>query len=187
MAINTWRDAHPRTTRPGDSHVSACLPVTAPRAYSIAGTSRLPLLLGMVVIALLVAVAIPAWQDHTIRGRVGDVLGAVAEATVRLSGYVATQGELPVPADPALQAVLAAARAPERVADAAWSSDGGGVGATGVLALTLAEADDLGAMRGATILVTATVIGGRQVTWACAPRDPELARFLPAACGDLFE
>jgi type IV pilus assembly protein PilA len=187
MAINTWRYAHPRTTRPADRHCTACLTVTAPCASAIAGASRLPLLLGIVVIALLVAVAIPAWQDHTVRGRVTDVLGAAAEATVRLSGYVATQGELPVPADPALPAVLAAARAPDRIADAAWSSDGGGVGATGVLALTLAEADDLGAMRGATILLTATVIGGRQVTWSCAPRDPELARFLPPACGDLFE
>lgn len=174
-------------TRQGDRRRAGHCAAAHPAATRHAGASRLPLLIVIVLVALLVAVAVPVWQDRAIRGRVIEVLGAAADAPGRLSAYVATQGELPVPGDPALEAVLGAATAPSRVADATWTSDGGGVGATGVLTLTLAGADELGAMGGAKILVTATVIGGRQVTWACAPRDPELARFLPAACGDLFE
>lgn len=186
MTINASRRLYAPAARQGDLHrTEDHWPRTGPARH--AGISRLPLLLLLVVIALLIAVAIPIWQDRTIRGRVIDVLGAAAKAPEGLSAYVATQGELPMPADPTLDGLLEAATAPDRVAEATWASDGGGVGATGVLTLTLAEAKELGTMSGAAILVTATVIGGRQVTWACAPADPELSRFLPAACGDLFE
>lgn len=161
--------------------------VSVRRKRSCAGASRLPMLIGAVVVVLIIIVAIPAWQEHTVRGRVAGVLGTAAEATLKLSEYVATQGEMPVPADPALQAVLSLATSPDSIQDATWSSDGGGVGATGVLALTLAESEQLGPMSGATILMTGTVIGGRQVAWACAPGDPEHLPYLPVACGETLE
>jgi type IV pilus assembly protein PilA len=59
------------------------------------GFTLIELMIVIAIIGILAAVAIPAYQDYTVRAKVSEALSVAAQAKTAVSEYYITQGSLP--------------------------------------------------------------------------------------------
>ena len=60
-----------------------------------AGFTLIELMIVVAIIGILAAVALPAYQDYTIRAKLSEVVGMAAAAKTSVSEYYATIGNMP--------------------------------------------------------------------------------------------
>jgi type IV pilus assembly protein PilA len=60
------------------------------------GFTLIELMIVVAIIGILAAIAIPAYQDYTVRAKLSEAIGALAAAKTSVSEYYISVGEMPV-------------------------------------------------------------------------------------------
>ena len=134
-----------------------------------AGFTLIELMIVIAILAILIAIAVPAYQNYTIRAKVSECVNATAPAKVAVSETRLATGTLPTDNDEAGWEGF--------TSDYCTSID---VGALGVITMT---ADPAGVGAPSTVVATwdPTTIGTSQnIQWDCNGTSGQ--QYLPAEC-----
>ena len=130
------------------------------------GFTLIELMIVVAIIGILAAVALPAYQDYTVRAKVTEVILAASGAKTGVAEAYAANGAMPTSAT-----FTPVNQVSKFVSGVAWS--GSSITATA----TSAE----GKISGSTITLTATADASTGVlTWVCA--GTILSKYRPASC-----
>lgn len=137
------------------------------------GFTLIELMIVVAIIGILAAVALPAYQDYTIRAKITEAIGMASAAKTAVSEHVISRGTWPA------NATQAGYDAPSDLGVVGSI----GIGASnGVITVTLASSATagLGAAAGGTFTLSGAT-SGQNVAWVCAPGTLE-AKYLPSSC-----
>ena len=138
------------------------------------GFTLIELMIVVAIIGILAAVAIPAYQDYTVRARISEAINIASGPKTAVSEYFISQGELPASGDTPFSTDVSGA---DNVSGIAWDGD--------VITVTVDESNVGGEVSGSTNtldLSPTTSSGG--VGWTCKPgnSNPLDVQYLPASC-----
>jgi type IV pilus assembly protein PilA len=133
------------------------------------GFTLIELMIVVAIIGILAAVAIPAYQDYTIRAKVTEGLSLASAGKTAVSEYFAANGSLPTSN---AQAGMAGSQS-----ISGNSVDFVNVGGAGVITVQFSAAT----ITGSTILLTPNATDGK-VIWDCATGGTLEAKYRPSSC-----
>ena len=147
-------------------------------AYRSQGFTLIELMIVVAIIAVLVALAVPAYNDYTIRSKVTECIGTVVVAKVQISEYHQTLGDWPPSATDAGIAGTGASKFCNMVRNYEP--------ATGAFTIDVSEnAVDI-LLGQVEPKMTPTVTISNNINWNCTVglTAPESVKYLPASCRD---
>ena len=129
------------------------------------GFTLIELMIVVAIIGILAAVALPAYQDYTVRAKVSEVMLAASSAKTAVSEAAANLSDLPGDASVDVQS-----QSSKYVSSVVWSN-----ASSSIIATAKGDAN----ITGSTIEMLASY-GNGQVTWTC--RGTILAKYRPSSC-----
>ena len=148
------------------------------------GFTLIELMIVIAIVGILAAIALPAYQDYTVRARLSEALAVAAEAKTTIAEFAASNGAMP--ADAAAAGITETGFGQDSfVSQAAYAP--GGTSFIGIYTITISNsATQLPAdVQGDTFQLTGTMDeGSRRVNWVCGPGGGSAveAKYLPATC-----
>lgn len=130
------------------------------------GFTLIELMIVIAIIGILAAVALPAYQDYTVRAKASEMILAASTGKNLISEYVIINGSIPTTAQMTIQSVNSG-----MVKSLYW--DGTAItieGSQGALGITT----------DVTLLLTPETNASGGVTWTCTAG--EGTRYLPGSC-----
>lgn len=139
------------------------------------GFTLIELMIVVAIIGILAAVAIPAYQDYTVRAKVTEGLALAAAAKTGVSEFWASEGTLP--------STNASVGLPAAASINGNSVRQVSIGASGVITVTMAATGLPSTVGGTTLALTPNTASGR-IGWQCAPGASGgiEAKYLPSEC-----
>lgn len=128
------------------------------------GFTLIELMIVVAIIGILAAVALPAYQDYTVRAKVTEVMLAASGSKIGIAEWAQTKNLLPTSAE--YTPVYAATA---KVTGVTW--DGAAI---------TAAANSTEIPGGGNLLLTATLAADGKVTWTCTGTIS--SKYLPASC-----
>ena len=137
------------------------------------GFTLIELMIVVAIIGILAAVALPAYQDYTVRAKVSEVILAASSAKVAVSEAAQAGAS-------GMQSVTeVATQTSKYVASVGYTP--GATSATGVITAVATGDNNI---TGKTVQFAGVLQGNGQVVWTCAAgtSSPMDAKYLPASC-----
>lgn len=140
------------------------------------GFTLIELMIVIAIIGILAAVALPAYQDYTVRAKLSEAVLAASSARTAASEAYASLGEMKDSAD----SMGIQSQASKFVASVGWTKTSATVGV--ITVTTVATAVLPTDAQGKTVTLTGTGVPTTgQVDWVCAPGTMP-AKYLPGSC-----
>jgi type IV pilus assembly protein PilA len=136
------------------------------------GFTLIELMIVIAIIGILAAIAVPAYQDYTIRAKIGEGLALASAAKVGVSEYYSATNTWPDDNNKAGISTAASIKG-DYVRQV-------GVTGAGLITITYTATLDTD-LAGATLRLTPTDEGG-SYSWDCASPSSIPGRYLPPAC-----
>lgn len=138
------------------------------------GFTLIELMIVVAIIAILAAIAIPAYQDYTIRAQVSEGVSLSTGAKAAVWDFVSNTGRLP-PNNQSAGLADPASISGSYVSSVDVSGGKVDIAFAGPKANTAIQA-------GPAELYLSPVTGGGSITWSCQAGPSMKARYLPASC-----
>jgi type IV pilus assembly protein PilA len=138
------------------------------------GFTLIELMIVVAIIGILAAVALPAYQDYTVRAKVSEVILAASSAKTNVAESAQINAAMPT-----ANSVTIDTQVSKFVSGVAYSQTSTSVG---VITVTTTTSD--ANISNKTLQMTGTLAANGQVTWVCATGATNgiAAKYLPSSC-----
>ena len=136
------------------------------------GFTLIELMIVIAIVGILAVVALPAYQDYTIRAKIAEPMAVLAEAKTNMTEYFVATGSLPEDAE---EAGIETDINTDLVATLA-------VDASGHLTVTLTNDASLGDAAGKSIKLELVSSSNGRLEYECKPGTGMATKYLPANC-----